>query len=104
MARRGLYQNSGKISMPDNTAKVPRVEFTPEFKRNVRQLAKKYRHLQPTSSLSSPNWQLARLQGHKYQGRAVQSSKCVSRTRIFRRESGRDTAWFITSKLQNWCS
>lgn len=31
--------------MPDNTAKVVQVEFTPEFKRNVRQLAKKYRHL-----------------------------------------------------------
>jgi mRNA-degrading endonuclease RelE of RelBE toxin-antitoxin system len=32
--------------MSDNTAKVVRVEFTPEFKRNIRQLAKKYRHLQ----------------------------------------------------------
>jgi mRNA-degrading endonuclease RelE of RelBE toxin-antitoxin system len=32
--------------MPDNTAKLVRVEFTPEFKRNIRQLAKKYRHLQ----------------------------------------------------------
>ncbi|HEY7492339.1 MAG TPA: type II toxin-antitoxin system RelE/ParE family toxin [Candidatus Tectomicrobia bacterium] len=32
--------------MPDKAAKVVRVEFTPEFKRNIRQLAKKYRHLQ----------------------------------------------------------
>jgi mRNA-degrading endonuclease RelE of RelBE toxin-antitoxin system len=32
--------------MSDNTAKLVRVEFTPEFKRNIRQLAKKYRHLQ----------------------------------------------------------
>ena len=32
--------------MPDNAAKLVRVEFTPEFKRNLRQLAKKYRHLQ----------------------------------------------------------
>jgi mRNA-degrading endonuclease RelE of RelBE toxin-antitoxin system len=32
--------------MPDNTAKLVEVEFTPEFKRNIRQLAKKYRHLQ----------------------------------------------------------
>ncbi len=32
--------------MPDNTAKSVQVEFTPEFKRNLRQLAKKYRHLQ----------------------------------------------------------
>jgi mRNA-degrading endonuclease RelE of RelBE toxin-antitoxin system len=32
--------------MPDSTAKVVQVEFTPEFKRNIRQLAKKYRHLQ----------------------------------------------------------
>lgn len=32
--------------MPDDMANVVQVEFTPEFKRNVRQLAKKYRHLQ----------------------------------------------------------
>jgi mRNA-degrading endonuclease RelE of RelBE toxin-antitoxin system len=32
--------------MPDETARVVQVEFTPEFKRNIRQLAKKYRHLQ----------------------------------------------------------
>jgi mRNA-degrading endonuclease RelE of RelBE toxin-antitoxin system len=32
--------------MPDDAAKVVQVEFTPEFKRNIRQLAKKYRHLQ----------------------------------------------------------
>ena len=32
--------------MPDNPAKLVQVEFTPEFKRNIRQLAKKYRHLQ----------------------------------------------------------
>lgn len=32
--------------MPDNAAKAVQVEFTPEFKRNIRQLAKKYRHLQ----------------------------------------------------------
>ena len=32
--------------MSDNTAKLVRVEFTPEFKRNIRQLVKKYRHLQ----------------------------------------------------------
>jgi mRNA-degrading endonuclease RelE of RelBE toxin-antitoxin system len=30
--------------MPDNTAK-PVVQFTPEFKRNLRALAKKYRHI-----------------------------------------------------------
>ena len=30
--------------MPDNTAK-PIVQFTPEFKRNLRALAKKYRHI-----------------------------------------------------------
>ena len=46
MARRGPYLNSGQISMPDNTTKLVQVEFTPEFKRNIRQLAKKYRHLQ----------------------------------------------------------
>ncbi len=32
--------------MPDNTAKSVQVEFTPEFKRNIRRLAKKYRQLQ----------------------------------------------------------
>jgi mRNA-degrading endonuclease RelE of RelBE toxin-antitoxin system len=32
--------------MPDDAAKVVQVEFTPEFKRNIRQLAKKYHHLQ----------------------------------------------------------
>lgn len=32
--------------MPDKTAQPVQVEFTPEFKRNIRQLAKKYRHLQ----------------------------------------------------------
>jgi mRNA-degrading endonuclease RelE of RelBE toxin-antitoxin system len=32
--------------MPDESARVVQVEFTPEFKRNIRQLAKKYRHLQ----------------------------------------------------------
>lgn len=32
--------------MPDSTANIVQVEFTPEFKRNIRQLAKKYRHLQ----------------------------------------------------------
>jgi mRNA-degrading endonuclease RelE of RelBE toxin-antitoxin system len=32
--------------MPDDAAKVVQVEFTPEFKRNIRQLAKKYRYLQ----------------------------------------------------------
>jgi mRNA-degrading endonuclease RelE of RelBE toxin-antitoxin system len=32
--------------MPDETAREVQVEFPPEFKRNVRQLAKKYRHLQ----------------------------------------------------------
>ena len=32
--------------MPDETARVVQVEFTQEFKRNIRQLAKKYRHLQ----------------------------------------------------------
>ena len=32
--------------MPDKTARVAQVEFTPEFKRNIRQLAKKYRQLQ----------------------------------------------------------
>ena len=32
--------------MPDNTARVAQVEFTPEFKRNIRQLAKKYLQLQ----------------------------------------------------------
>jgi mRNA-degrading endonuclease RelE of RelBE toxin-antitoxin system len=32
--------------MPDETARVVQVEFTPEFKRNIRQLGKKYRHLQ----------------------------------------------------------
>ena len=32
--------------MPDETARAVQVEFTPEFKRNIRQLAKKYRHLQ----------------------------------------------------------
>jgi mRNA-degrading endonuclease RelE of RelBE toxin-antitoxin system len=32
--------------MPDDAAKVVQVEFTPEFKCNIRQLAKKYRYLQ----------------------------------------------------------
>lgn len=32
--------------MPDKTVPPVQVEFTPEFKRNVRQLSKKYRHLQ----------------------------------------------------------
>jgi mRNA-degrading endonuclease RelE of RelBE toxin-antitoxin system len=32
--------------MSDNTTKLVRIEFTPEFKRNLRQLTKKYRHLQ----------------------------------------------------------
>ncbi len=32
--------------MPDETVRPIRVEFTLEFKRNVRQLAKKYRHFQ----------------------------------------------------------
>jgi mRNA-degrading endonuclease RelE of RelBE toxin-antitoxin system len=32
--------------MPTKMAQAVHVEFTPEFKRNIRQLAKKYRHLQ----------------------------------------------------------
>jgi hypothetical protein len=32
--------------MPDEAARPIRVEFTLEFKRNVRQLSKKYRHFQ----------------------------------------------------------
>jgi len=32
--------------MPDEPTRGVQVEFTPEFKRNIRQLAKKYRHLQ----------------------------------------------------------
>jgi mRNA-degrading endonuclease RelE of RelBE toxin-antitoxin system len=31
--------------MPDDAAKIVQVGFTPEFKRNIRQLAKKSRHL-----------------------------------------------------------
>jgi mRNA-degrading endonuclease RelE of RelBE toxin-antitoxin system len=32
--------------MRDKSSRPVRVEFTPEFKRNVRQLSKKYRHVQ----------------------------------------------------------
>jgi mRNA-degrading endonuclease RelE of RelBE toxin-antitoxin system len=46
MERRGPCQNCGKTSMPDDSANLVQVEFTPEFKRNLRQLTKKYRHLQ----------------------------------------------------------
>jgi hypothetical protein len=46
VGRHSRCRNSGKTSMPDDAAKVVQVEFTPEFKRNTRQLAKKYRHLQ----------------------------------------------------------
>ena len=31
--------------MPNSSGKEVQVSFTPEFKRNVRQLAKKYRHI-----------------------------------------------------------
>ena len=31
--------------MPNELQKRPRIEFTPEFKRNLRMLAKKYRHI-----------------------------------------------------------
>ena len=32
--------------MPDDAAKAVQAEFMPGFKRNIRQLAKRYRHLQ----------------------------------------------------------
>ena len=46
MGKHALCQNSGKMCMPAKATPSVRVEFTPEFKRNVRQLVKKYRHLQ----------------------------------------------------------
>ena len=46
MGRPDLYRNSGTISMSDQVNRPVKVEFTPEFKRNIRQLSKKYRHVQ----------------------------------------------------------
>jgi hypothetical protein len=45
VVKRDPCQNSGKTSMPDSAPNVVQVEFTPEFKCNIRQLAKKYQHL-----------------------------------------------------------
>ncbi|MEA1944246.1 MAG: hypothetical protein U9N07_02740, partial [Euryarchaeota archaeon] len=39
------YLNCGMASMPGEPAEPVQVEFTPEFKRNLRVLARKYRHI-----------------------------------------------------------
>src|SRR5579872_2000092 len=44
-AKRCRSSAFGRGSMPSDPASPLRVTFTPEFKRNLRQLAKKYRHI-----------------------------------------------------------
>ena len=78
--------------MPDDTANVVQVEFTPEFKRNIHQLAKKYRHLQVDVQPVIDQLESGQTQEPKYHELAIQSSKSVSKTRISRRGSGRDIA------------
>ena len=101
--KHGRCQNCGKTSMPDETARVVQVEFTPEFKRNIRQLAKKYRHLQADVQPVIAQLASGQTQEPKYHERAIPSSKSGFKIRISRRGSGRDTAWYTTSKPPNLC-
>jgi hypothetical protein len=79
MVRRGRCQNSGKTLMPADAANLAQVEFTPEFKCNLRQLAKKYRHLQADVQPVIAQLESVRPQEPNYQERAIRSSKCVSK-------------------------
>lgn len=39
------YLNCGKALMPSEPTEQVKVEYTPEFKHNLRALSKKYRHI-----------------------------------------------------------
>lgn len=54
--------------MPDNPKSVIQVFFTPEFKRNVRTLAKKYHHIQSDVQPFIEKIQRGELIGDKVQG------------------------------------
>jgi len=54
--------------MPDNPKSVIHVFFTPEFKRNVRTLAKKYHHIQSDVQPFIEKIQRGELIGDKVQG------------------------------------
>lgn len=54
--------------MPDNPKSVIQVFFTPEFKRNVRALAKKYHHIQSDVQPFIEKIQRGELIGDKVQG------------------------------------
>jgi len=45
MGKRCRLTSCGQASMPNENAPAVEVAFTPEFKRNLRTLAKKYRHI-----------------------------------------------------------
>ena len=58
--------------MPSEPAKPIQVEYTPEFKRNLRGLAKKYRHLR-----SDVEPVIAQLQAGEFIGDQVRGTSCT---------------------------
>jgi mRNA-degrading endonuclease RelE of RelBE toxin-antitoxin system len=62
--------------MPDETKKIT-VQFTPEFKRNLRTLAKKYRHIRNDIEPVIAQLQNGHLLGNQVPGSVIQYLKCV---------------------------
>jgi len=74
--------------MPSEPPRQVQVEFTPEFKRNVRALAKKYRHIRSDIQPVIERLEAGEIFGIRFGASDTPFSKCGSGIGIFGKANG----------------
>ncbi|MBA1343346.1 MAG: hypothetical protein C5S52_07095 [ANME-2 cluster archaeon] len=84
--------------MPSEPAEPVQVEFTHEFKRNLRALARKYRHIRSDVQPMIDQLLAGEVYAIRYPGRAIQYSRCGYGTAISGKSNVLAIAWSTTSR------